>query len=238
MQILARYSVAAGLAAMSAVGAWLLVHRSEDAGAPQLVPPPIDDEPLTAIAKDSAPPEEPAVIVEDVDGPTWMPPGYVDDVSRDKTEELAALVQDWLTSPTGSSPVIEFKRGILYIESDEDRGDDGPYPTSAQAEGRRVCGSDAIWMREYIRQRYQNDSVSCAGNVCTIGGMEYAPTSSLVFKEIGPDEDRRWALIAWTQVYEAALVQDVVDANYRTVIASMIRLRDTRCSGEPAGFYY
>jgi hypothetical protein len=68
--------------------------------------------------------------------------------------------------------------------------------------------------------------------------MEYAPTQSLVFKQIGAEDERRWALIAWTQVYEAALVQDVVDANYRTVIASMIKLRDTRCSGEPAGFYY
>ena len=93
-------------------------------------------------------------------------------------------------------------------------------------------------MREYIREQMKNGGLSCAGNVCTYGGMEYAPTQSLVFKEIGPDDDRRWALIAWTQVYEAALVQDVVDANYRSVIANMIKLRDTRCAGEPAGFYY
>jgi hypothetical protein len=237
MQILARVSMAAGLAAMTAVGAWLLVHRTDEGGAPQLVPPPLDEEPVVQIAKDNAPPEEPAVIVEDVDGPTWMPPGYIENVSRDQTEDLAAFVQEWLMTDA-DRPAIDYKRGILYVESDEDRGDDGPYPKSAQAEGKRVCGSEAVWMRTYIREQMKNGGLSCAGNVCTYGGMEYAPTQSLVFKQIGAEDERRWALIAWTQVYEAALVQDVVDANYRTVIASMIKLRDTRCSGEPAGFYY
>ena len=56
MQILARVSVAAGLAAMTAVGAWLLVHRADEAGAPQLVAPPIDDEPVVHIAQDDTPP--------------------------------------------------------------------------------------------------------------------------------------------------------------------------------------
>ncbi|HTL31691.1 MAG TPA: hypothetical protein VL326_01125, partial [Kofleriaceae bacterium] len=131
-----------------------------------------------------------------------------------------------------------YRRGIVYVETAEDRGDDGPYPKSAAAEARRVCGSEAVWLREYIRERVKNMGLSCAGNVCSYGGMEYAPNGDLVFKEIGPDDDRRWAVIAWTQVYAAALAQDVVDTNYRGAIADMLKLRDTRCAGEPAGFYY
>jgi hypothetical protein len=237
MQILARVSMAAGLAAMTATGAWLLLRREVTVSVPQLVAPVADEDPAPMVAADEAPPEEPAVIVEDAAPTTWMPPGYVEAISRDKTEELAAFVQDWITSDKTMAPSIEYKRGILYIESAEDRGDDGPYPRSAQPEGKRVCGTEAVWLRDYIREQMKYGSLSCAGNVCTQYGMEYMPTSSFVFKEIGPEDDRRWTLIAWTQVYEAALVQDVVDANYRSVIANMIKLRDTRCPGEPEGFY-
>src|SRR5690349_8634132 len=117
MQILARVSMAAGLAAMTATGAWLLLRRDVSVSAPQLVAPVVDDEPAPMVTKDDAPPEEPAVIVEDADATTWMPPGYVEAISRDKSEELAALVQDWLTSDTGERPVIDYRRGILYVQS-------------------------------------------------------------------------------------------------------------------------
>ncbi|HUS29572.1 MAG TPA: hypothetical protein VMZ53_13760, partial [Kofleriaceae bacterium] len=97
---------------------------------------------------------------------------------------------------------------------------------------------EAVWLREYIRERLklgvEMSGISCAGNVCSYDGMEYAPNGYLVFKEI----DDRWTLIAWTQVYSAALSQEAADANIRSVIANMIKLRDTRCAGEPAGTYY
>jgi hypothetical protein len=86
-----------------------------------------------------------------------------------------------------------------------------------------------------IEQRLSTQELSCWKNVCSYPGMEYAPSGTLVFHQ---QADGRWAIVAWTQVFEASLAEDVVDKNYRDVIAGLIKLRDTRCAGEPAGSYY
>lgn len=235
MQILARVSVAAGLVAATGAIAFLAVHRGARAEAPTIAAPMIDDEPAAVVAAEDEPPEAPAVIVEAPDGSdggaTWLPPGYVETLPRDKTDDLATLVEAWMTNH--DSPAIDYQRGVIFVESEEDRGDDGPYPKSAASEAIHACGSQALWLRDYIQKRIANNELSCWNNVCSYGGMEYAPSGTLVFKEI----NGVWTLVAWTQVYEAALVQDLVDRNYRDVIAGLIRLRDTRCAGEPAGNY-
>ena len=235
MQILARVSVAAGLLAMSATGAWLVVRGwSVDASAPAITQPMLDDEPITMVQPVDDPPEQSpmTVAVEEPTEATWLPPGYVEDISREKTEELASFLEDWRKGE--DSPAIDYRRGIIFAESDEDRGDDGPYPKSADAEAFRACGSQALWLRQYLTQRLQTQELSCSNNVCSYPGMEYAPSGTLVFRQLA---DGRWAIVAWTQVFEAALAEDVVDKNYRDVIAGLIRLRDQRCPGEPAGTY-
>ena len=235
MQILARVSVGAGLLAAAGAVAFLVAHRGARVEAPAIVPQAIDDEPVAVTAAEDDPPEAPAVIVEAPDGSdngaSWLPPGYVETLASDKTDDLAELVERWMTSH--DVPAIDYRRGIIYVESAEDRGDDGPYPKSAAAEAIHVCGSQALWLREYIQKMIANNELSCCNNVCSYGGMEYAPSGTLVFKEI----DGQWTLIAWTQVYDAALAQDIVDQNYRDVIAGLIRLRGAQCSGEPAGSY-
>jgi hypothetical protein len=233
MQILARVSVAAGLVAGASVAAVVVAHRGRPMEAPTIAQPVLDDEPVAMVALDDVPPPQPAVAVDDPEGPTWLPPGYVETLPHDKTDALATLVEDWLAGH--DEPAIDYKRGVVFVESEEDRGDDGPYPKSAQPEAVRACGSEALWLRTFIQQQIANNELTCSNNVCSYGGMEYAPSGTLVFHE---GADGRWQLVAWTQVYEAALVEDVVDKNYRDVIAGLIKLRDTRCTGEPAGSYF
>jgi hypothetical protein len=234
MQILARVSVAAGLLAAAGAAAVIVAFdgRTPD-NVSAIAEPVIDDEPAAMVASDDPPPEAPAVIVEAPDGSdggaTWLPPGYVETLSRDQTDDLATLVEAWMTNH--DQPAIDYKRGVTFVESEEDRGDDGPYPKSAAPEAIHACGSQALWLRDYIQKRIANNELSCWNNICSYGGMEYAPSGTLVFKEI----NGAWTLIAWTQVYEAALVQDAVDKNYRDVIAGLIKLRGAQCAGEPPG---
>lgn len=202
--------------------------------APIVVPQPIIDEP---------PAEKPAWRAKH--GPcdvSLVPPSMVEKVSATEAAELVTLVHDWLSWPDsfGLRPSIMHKRGIAFVESQEDRGDDPPYPRSAAPEAERVCGSAAQWLRSHAHERLVHVSadapLECSSNVCCYAGMEYSPDGILVFRRrtMGSGGES-WSLDAWIEIHERALVEDVVDANRQYVKRSLARLAHTRCAGEPAG---
>ena len=149
---------------------------------------------------------------------------------------LRVLVGAWLTDARTAGPGIEHRRGVVHIESEEDRGDDGPYPRSAAPEAARVCGSATGWLRTHLREAlaWQADALVCDGNVCCYDGMEYAPSGYVVFHH-GPGDDAPWTLDAWVEVYTAALGPAYADANVRFVSRAIRRLAHGHCAGEPAG---
>jgi hypothetical protein len=168
----------------------------------------------------------------------WLPRGYVRELTADETVELSAFVNGWLDDD--QAPAIEYRRGVVRVHSDEDRGDEPPYPRSASASGERICGESAIWMREAIRERLHSmgpGDITCSQNVCSYGGSEYAPTGYLIFRPVTYMDEQTWVLDAWVEVYSAALSADVVEKNDADVLRLMKRVASTTCPGEPAGMY-
>ena len=168
----------------------------------------------------------------------WLPKSYIRDVTPDQTRELADVVNGWLADD--QAPAIEYRRGVVRVHSDEDRGDEPPYPRSAAASGERVCGEPAIWMRDALRQRLQSmgpGDLTCSHNVCSYGGAEYAPSGYLFFHATTYMDEQIWVLDAWVEVYSAALSEDIVEKNDADVVRLMKRAASTSCSGEPAGMY-
>jgi hypothetical protein len=177
-------------------------------------------------------PEEPFVSIEDVDAPE-LPKAYVEKVSPEQTQKLAEVVEQWLQED-GRIPV-SYRRGLVYVESAEDRGDDGPYPRSAEPEAIHACGSQALWLRSYIKSRLSYlDHLSCAQNICSYGGMEYAPNGDLIFHLRA---DGEWELRGWVLNYQAALGEAEQKANSASVRDGLMRLRNKTCAGEPDGQY-
>ena len=204
-------------------------------------PPPPEPEPPAP-----APPVDDArmsrVAVGDVDL-AWLPKSFVIatkrspempsfDMQLERTSELAAFVDSWIAG-TGQPPRIAYRRGVVFAESAEDRGDDGPYPRSAGVEGMRVCGTASTWLRNALRAEMEHETVECHQNVCAFGGMEYQPRSYAVFHW----QDSEWYLDAWANVFSAGLPPDTAQRNYRDTAAAMKRVATTGCPGEPAGAY-
>jgi hypothetical protein len=158
---------------------------------------------------------------------------------------MDALIGDWLTDPTfwRNRPSVDYRRGVVYVESEEDRGDDGPYPRSAGPEAMRVCGSAAGWLRGDLQARLSRKTISdggglkCQENVCCYTGeMEYAPSGLVVFRAPEPDADPyRWKLDAWVSFYSTGMGPEYAEANTRHVPTSLRRLAGGTCAGEPAG---
>jgi hypothetical protein len=166
----------------------------------------------------------------------WMPKGYVQDLPADKAEALVTFARNWLDGD--GEPSIEYRRGVVFVQSREDRADDGPYPRSAEPEGQRVCGTEATWLRRSLEKTLKYWPLACSRNVCWYGGTEYSPSGYLVFREYTTVYgDQTWALDAWIEVYEAGLGQTLVANNYADVTKMMTRLASTSCAGEPAGAY-
>lgn len=161
-----------------------------------------------------------------------LPASLVHDVSDADAEELAALVARWTADHDTWRPPVVYRRGVVHVESEEDRGDDGPDPRSAGAESQRACGSEATWLRSHVRQRLAASGFVCDGNVCCYGGSEYNPVGYVVFRR---DADVTWSLDAWVQLDVAALADFVVEENTRYVREALRRLDGGRCPGEPAG---
>ena len=185
---------------------------------------------------DGAPgPDAPSAILDKLDL-AWLPKGYVRDVGHDKTAILAQLVQMWAASDY-DEPRIEYRKGVVFARSTEDRGDDGPYPRSAGPQGQRVCGDASVWLRTALRERLANDVLTCDRNVCMYGGSEYAPDGYLVFRPVEIDGEPTWALDAWVEVYRAALGPETADRNQAEVVRALKAQVGTSCAGEPAGAY-
>lgn len=202
----------------------------------------LDPQPHAAAEQD---PEQGEGDPPDPDAPTttldsldlaWLPNGYVRGVGPDKTAALAQLVEAWAANDS-DEPRIEYRKGVVFARSTEDRGDDGPYPRSAQPQDQRVCGEASTWLRESLRRRLANETLTCDRNVCSYGGMEYAPDGFLVFREITVDGEPQWALDAWIEVYRAALDPDSAARNRAEVVRALRHQLRTSCAGEPPGAY-
>jgi hypothetical protein len=162
-----------------------------------------------------------------------MPAGYV---HAAKTAQLVEYLNAWLAD-TGRAPRIDYRGGVVFAESAEDRGDDGPYPRSAALEALHVCGTQATWLRRTLRDDMKHAEVVCADNVCAFGGMEYQPRGFAVFHEATIDGEPAWVLDAWASVFYATLADQIRAKNFADVAAAMTRLRGATCAGEPAGAY-
>lgn len=147
---------------------------------------------------------------------------------------LADFLNKWISSG-GRAPKIAYKKGVVFIESEEDRGDDPPHPTSVEPEAMRVCGTPALWLRAAAQQHILTYSASCCGFSCTIGDVvEYSPLSQLSFSL----QHGEWVFDSWTSEYIAALSNEDRNRNRRHLELSERRLRDTMCVGEPEGYYW
>lgn len=258
MQLRTRVSLGSVFAA-SAVGATVLAWHAQCAMPeprtlvlepilPAIAPAPV----VTAQPEPQASPPEAAVDETDNEGEApgpdapsatldhleldWMPAGYVRHVGAAKTQELAQLVEAWAASD-GDEPRVEYRKGVVFARSAEDRGDDGPYPRSANPQGERVCGEASVWLRTALRERLANEVLTCDRNVCMYGGMEYAPDGYIVFRPVTIDGETTWALDAWFETYRAALDPATVDRNQAEVVRALKAQAGTSCAGEPAGAY-
>ena len=218
--------------AVATAGGLALHHRQKPAphkpqlsaeelhGPPDSMPVPDEDRP------------EPFVSFEQVDH-SEMPAAYIEQVTAQQTQQLAELVEQWLKED-GRIPV-SYRNGLIFVESAEDRADDGPYPRTAEPEAIHACGSQSLWLRSYIKSQLDFlDHLSCAQNICTYGGMEYAPNGDLIF-HLRADGD--WELRGWVLNYQAALGEAEQIANSASVHDGLMRLRNKRCAGEPDGQY-
>jgi hypothetical protein len=177
----------------------------------------------------------PSAIVRGTCDTSMIPPGYKSSLTDSAAAELAREVGAWVGGPAWQArPAIAYARGVVFVESAEDRGDDPPYPRSAAPEATRVCGSAARWLRSHLRDQLAVRELVCDGNVCCYGSSEYAPAGVIVFRP-PVDDDDAWQLDAWIQYYDAALGPDLVAENLRFVTGSLGRLAPTRCAGEPRG---
>jgi hypothetical protein len=223
--------------AVAAASIWL-VTRPHDRPPPPPVPPhpmiapaPPEPEPAPVAAAPEPDPEVPTVVAGDVEL-DWLPAGYVRDIPPAKTAELVAYLQSWITS-NGAWPHVTYRSGVIFARSTEDRGDDGPYPRSAQPQALHVCGVPVTWLRDSLRDELKISEITCAKNVCAFGGMEYAPRNYIVFHEA----DGEWTLDAWASVFYATLSDATRAKNYSDVAHALEHLRGATCAGEPAGAY-
>lgn len=258
-----RVSLASFFAAAALAATGLAWHGSsqtcpahaEPPPPPAPVPPPVADEPAAptpeaiAAGDDGAfdPPGVPPYAFSTagartaIDGDlelSWLPQSYVRDLTPDQTIELTAFVNGWLDDD--QAPAIEYRRGIVRVHSDEDRGDEPPYPLSAAPSGKRFCGEPAVWMRDALRQRLQRlepGDLTCSHNICSYGGSEYAPTGYLFFHPTTYMDEQIWVLDAWVEVYTSALSEEAAAQNTADVVHLMKRVASTSCGGEPAGMY-
>ena len=252
MLLWTRVSLGTLFAALAVAATALAWHSHRDRAAPPSPPPVVAEEsqagPEPQVQADDlqsdehedtdATPDEPAdpamATAGDVDD-AWLPSGYVRKLSPEDATDLVTFVDSGLRGD-GLAPAIEYRKGVVFAESEEDRGDDGPLPRSAP-EGERVCGTRAVWMRQALEKTLANNPLTCSQNICWYGGMEYAPSGYLVFRKYATTEDEAaWALDAWIQVYDAGLPPKTAHHNENDILEIIDRLPKT-CHGEPAGAY-
>jgi hypothetical protein len=221
--------------------ALVLLHPAfEKRPAPAPPPPAPPPAPIAVAHVEAAPlePIEPApgpAVLRGSCGAASLPPGYHTPLDAAGEQKLVHAVATWLRDAHGygDTPRIEHRRGVAFIESEEDRGDDPPYPRSAAPEATRVCGTAARWLRADLHDElHHRGELTCEDNVCCYGGMEYQPSGLVVFRDLGGT----WVLDTWVSVYRSALGEHVVAANERHLTRSLRRLAaDGGCRNEPPG---
>jgi hypothetical protein len=202
-------------------------------------PAPADEPPRQVVASDDPtpdePPEPPAAVAGEISELAWVP-GVDSKLSTDDAAELVDFVDSWIRGD-GLDPAIEYRKGVVFAESREDRGDDGPPPRSAEPEAYRLCGTQSVWMRQSLKAAVENNPLTCSRNVCWYGGSEYTPSGYLLFHRYKTvDDQQTWALDAWIQLYDAALPPTTVHHNENDILELIERLPKT-CKGEPLGAY-
>ncbi|HEY8428743.1 MAG TPA: hypothetical protein VIL20_10230, partial [Sandaracinaceae bacterium] len=150
-------------------------------------------------------------------------------------------VRAWLAPGPVDQPRIEHRRGVLFAKSAYAEGTDPPYPSSSAAASMRACGLVGAWLRAHLRATFalaaspELGGVRCDGNVCCISGMEYVPERAIVLRRATEGEAPVWILEAAYEVAEAALADEVVAENRRTVARALEREARGGCPNEPAG---
>jgi len=213
----------------------VVAEESQAGPVPQVEADTQADEPTDTDPAPDDSPDPPTATAGDVDD-VWLPREYVRKLSPEDAADLVTFVDSWVRGE-GIAPAIEYRTGVVFAESREDRGDDGPLPRSAEPEGERVCGTRAVWMRSALEKALENAPLTCSHNICWYGGMEYAPSGYLVFRPYKTTDDQpTWALDAWIQVYDAGLPPKTAHHNENDVLEIIDRLPKA-CRGEPAGAY-
>ncbi len=201
---------------------------------------------------DPEPEQEPDQPIEEPPGPLvnvgeceldWLPPGIVEDVPAEATEQLVEIVRAWIADPTISPPAIDSRQGILHAKSEDDLGADPPYPTHTQPGSGRACSSESIWLRDHLRAELARQAsedyggVTCQKNVCCFSGMEYQSDGVVVFRQMPAAEGNPpWVLRASYEVAEAVIGEEYIRANRAYVARELTRLLRGSCPREPAGF--
>lgn len=243
MQLRTRVLVGGGTMialAATALGTHVLTRRAEPSPIPQVVvtPPAPTPAPVACIPEAEEPPTPPAMpTIENCTVP-GLPTGYSLKLTAEQAASFSEFLRGWIADPRNHPPAIDYQRGVLYAESEEDRGDDGPYPRSAAPETLRVCGTPATWLKTSAALAYAASAIeSCCGNVCSYSGMEYAPNGILIFSPATRDGETTWALDAWVEWYSATLPEETRSTNFSYVHKALTMGGGERCPGEPAGAY-
>ena len=235
MHLWTRLSVGLLITIVAASAGGLAMHHRQKAAPPKPLHTDVSAEELHGPPDSEQVPEpEPPFVTMEAADYSAVTAAYIEKVTPEQSAKLAAVVENWLQHD-GRIPV-SYQRGLVYVESAEDRGDDGPYPRSAEPEAIHACGSQALWLRTYMQKQLAFlDEISCANNVCSYGGMEYAPNGDLMFHLRA---DGEWELRGWVLNYQAALGEAERKANSASVRDGLMRLRAKTCAGEPDGSYF
>ncbi|WP_053236167.1 hypothetical protein [Sandaracinus amylolyticus] len=187
--------------------------------------------PVVSAGAESAP-SAPRVIAGTCDT-SWLPEGTTRDVADD--ESLAREVRAWLAGEGGR--IVAAHDGIVFAKSEDDRGDDPPYPPEASALAARTCGLGARWLVDHLRARLSiaagpdGDGVTCEDDVCCMRGMEFVPNATVVFHR---DPEREvWGVETALLVNEGALTDEAITRNRRFVADAVRQLAARSCEGEP-----
>ncbi len=162
MHLWTRVSIGSLLAVAAASGGWLALHRKD------VTPKPLREANQHLSAEElHGPPDseqvtepEPAFVTNEAVDYSSVPAPYIEKVTPEQSAKLAIIVEEWLRDD-GRIPV-SYRRGLVYVESTEDRGDEGPYPRSAEPEAIHACGSQALWLRTYIQSSSASSTKSHA----------------------------------------------------------------------------
>ena len=171
----------------------------------------------------------------------WLPAGYLQPLPGARTAELAQSLSAWLDGRDlrGAEPAVEYRRGVVHVESAQDDESDLPASRSDGAGGERVCGPHATWLRAMLREALAHQDITCCDNVCSIaGGTEGAASTYVVFRPlVGDVLDRHWAIAAWIRLAELGVSDETRVDNTAFVAGQLARLQPGACPGEPAGTY-